>query len=185
MMARDTITVQFRLQAQFETIQAIRRALADEAAQTALVSLMSETATDYLTRQTKGDFQMRVALKVSPVPQTRRGPRAVLPKVEHGVLSWYDEYEKRTNTVGPIGSANYVAWLEDEWTRSFRYESDLGSFTAIKENRRGRRVWYAHRRRGGQLKRVYLGKSENLTVAKLSEAVRKLNSKEAVSLTTQ
>ena len=93
-MARDTITVQFRLQAQFETIQAIRRALADETAQTDLISLMSETATGYLTRQIKGDFRMSVALKVSPVSQTRRGSGAVLPKVEHGVLSWYDEYEK-------------------------------------------------------------------------------------------
>ena len=184
-MARDTITVQFRLQAQFETIQAIRRALADEAAQTTLISLMSETATDYLTRQTKGNFQMRVDLKVSPVSKTRRGPRAVLPKVEHGVLSWYDEYEKRTNTVGPVGSLDYIAWLEEESTRSFRYQSDLGSFTAIKEKRGGRRVWYAHRRRRGQLKRAYLGKSENLTAAKLAEAARKLNSKEAVSLTTQ
>jgi len=182
-MARDTITVQFRLQAQFETSQAIRRALADEAAQTALVSLISETATGFLTRQTTGDFQMRVDLKVSPVPKTRRGPRAALPKVEHGLLSWYDPYEERTTTVGPVGSADYVAWLEDEWTRSFRYESDLGSFTAIKENRHGRRVWYAHRRRGGQLKRVYLGKSENLTATKLAKTARKLNSKEVISLT--
>ncbi len=177
-MANDTITVQFRLQAQFETIQAIRQALADEAAQTELISLMSETATGYLTRQTKADFQMRVVLNVSPVPKIRRGSRATLPKVEQGVLSWYDDYEKRTNTVGPVGSADYVSWLEDEWARSFRYESDLGSFTAIKENRRGRQVWYAHRRRRGQLKRVYLGKSENLTATKLAEAARKLNSKE-------
>lgn len=184
-MARDTITVQFRLQAPFETIQAIRRALADEAAQTALVSLMSETATGYLSRQTKGDFQMRVDLKVSPVPKTRRGPRTVLPKVEDGILSWYDPYEKRINMVGPVGSADYVTWLEGERTRSFRYESDLGSFTAIKENRRGRWVWYAHRRRGGQLNRVYLGQSKNLTATKLTETVRKLNSKEAVNLTTQ
>jgi hypothetical protein len=184
-MARDTITVQFRLQAPFETIQAIRRALADEAAQTALVSLMSETATGYLSHQTKADFQMRVDLKVSPVPKTRRGPRTVLPKVEHGVLSWYDPYEKRTNMVGPVGSADYVTWLEDEWTRSFRYESDLGSFTAIKENRRGRPVWYAHRRRKGQLKRVYLGKSENLTATKLAQAARKLHATETVSITAQ
>ena len=184
-MARDTLTVRFRLQAQFETIQTIRQALADETAQAELVSRLSETATTYLTRQTRGDFQMRVVLKVSPVPKIRRGPRPVLPKVEQGVLSWYDEDAKITNPIGPIGSVAYVVWLEHDWTRSFRYESDHGSFTAIKEKRRGRPVWYAHRRRGGHLKRLYLGKTENLTATKLAEAARKLNASEVVHLTDQ
>lgn len=184
-MASDTLTVRFRLQAQFETIQTIRQTLADETAQAELVSRLRETATTYLTRHTRADFQMRVRLKVSAVPKIRRGPRAVLPKVEQGLLSWYDEDANITNPVDPVGSAAYVAWLEHDWARSFRYESDHGSFTAIKEKRRGRPVWYAHRRRGGHLKRVYLGKTENLTATKLAEAARKLNSSEVVRLTEQ
>jgi hypothetical protein len=135
-MARDTITARFQLQANFETIQAIRRTLADETAQAGWISLLSETVTRRLARQVEGDFELTVALKVPSVRRTRRGARLPTPKVEHGILS---------------------------------------SFTAVKEDRRGRSVWYAHRRRAGQLKRLYLGKSENLTAAKLVEAARKLN----------
>jgi hypothetical protein len=174
-MARDTITAQFQLQARFETIQAIRRTLADEAAQAGWISLLSETGVAYLASKVEGDFELTVALKVPPVRRTRRGARPPLPKVEHGILSWYDEYAQITNIVGQVGSTAWTDWLENQWTRSFRYESDQGAFTAIKEDRRGRSVWYAHRRRAGQLKRLYLGKSENLTAAKLVEAARKLN----------
>ncbi len=174
-MARDTITAQFQLQAAFETIQAIRRALVHEAVQAGWISLLSETGFTYLASQVEGDFELTVALKVPPVRRTRRGAGPPIPKVEKGILSWYDEYAQITNIVGQVGSADWMDWLESQWTRSFRYESTQGSFTAIKEDRRGRSVWYAHRRRGGQLKRLYLGKSENLTAAKLVEAARKLN----------
>jgi len=174
-MARDTITAQFQLQATFETIQAIRRALVHEAVQAGWISLLSETGFTYLASQVEGDFELTVALKVPPVRRTRRGARPPIPKVEKGILSWYDEYAQITNIVGQVGSADWTDWLENRWARSFRYESTQGSFTAIKEDRRGRSVWYAHRRRAGQLKRLYLGKSENLTAAKLVEAARKLN----------
>lgn len=184
-MAKDTLTVQFRLQAAFETIQTLRRALAHEAVQRHLVSLLRETAIPFLASQTEGDFDLRVALKVSAVGQTHQGPRSPLPKVEHGRLTWYDEYANLTNTVGAVGSAEWLDWLEAAGAHSFRYESDLGAFTAIKEKRRGRPVWYAHRRRAGHLKRVYLGRSENLTVAKLAETARKLNSSEMISLPHQ
>ena len=184
-MARDTITARLELEAQYVTIQAIRQSLAHETIQAELVSRLRETVTGYLAGQIEGDFELRVRLKVSPVPKTRRGPRSVLPKVADGVLSWFDADEKITNTVGPVGSAAYVTWLQDDWTRSFRYESQLGTFTAIKEKRAGRPVWYAHRRRGGRLKRVYLGQTENLTATKLAEAARKLNSSETVCLTEQ
>lgn len=182
-MAKDTLTVQFRLQAAFGTIQALRRALADEAVQRQLVSLLGETVSPFLARQMGADFDLIVALKVSAVSQTRPGPRLPLPKVEQGQLTWYDPYADRTNTVGAVGSAEWQQWLAGAGTRSFRYESDQGAFTAVKEKRRGRSVWYAHRRQAGQLKRVYLGRPENLTATKLAEVARKLNSKEMISLT--
>lgn len=174
-MARDIITAQFQVQATFETIQAIRRRLADVTAQAGWISLLSETGVAYLASQVEGDFELRVVLKVPPVRRTRRGARLPIPKVKHGILSWYDEYAQITNIVGQVGSADWTDWLETQGARSFRYESNQGCFTAIKEERRGRSVWYAHRRRAGQLKRLYLGKSENLTAAKLVEAARKLN----------
>ena len=178
-MARDTITAQFQVQARFETLQAIRQALADEAVQAGWVSRLSETAATCWASQIQGDFELTVALKVPPVRSTRQAPRPPIPKVEEGILSWYDEYAQITHIVGQVGSADWMDWLDNPWTRSFRYESNQGSFTAIKEDRRGRSVWYAHRRRAGHLKRLYLGKSENLTAAKLVEAARKLNAWQA------
>jgi len=174
-VAKDTLTVQFRLQAAFGTIQALRRALADEAVQHQLVSLLSEIVTPFLARQIEANFDLTVALKVSAVGQTQPGPRSLVPKVEHDQLTWYDPYADRTNIVGTVGSAEWLQWLEVTETRSFRYESDHGAFTAVKEKRRGRVVWYAHRRQGGQLKRIYLGRPENLTATKLIEAACKLN----------
>lgn len=182
-MAKASLTVHFQLEAPFQTLQAICRELADETVRAALVSRLSETATPCLTRRSPGEFQLQVVMDVPPARQARSGPRLELPKVENGQLSWFDEYAGITNRVGPVGSVDYMTWLKTEENRSFRYESALGSFTAIKENRRGRPVWYAHRRQGGQLSRVYLGRSENLTSAKLAETARKLNAKKAISLT--
>lgn len=175
-MAKDTLTVQFRLQAAFEPIQRLRRALAEEAVQHQLVSRLSEIVTPFLARKLEADFDLTIALKVSAVGQTHSGPRSPLPKVEHDQLTWYDPYADQTNSVGAVGSVEWLQWLEVSGRRSFRYESEQGAFTAVKEKRRGRAVWYAHRRQGGQLKRVYLGRPENLTATKLIEAACKLNS---------
>lgn len=58
--------------------------------------------------------------------------------------------------------------------KSFRYESGAGSFSCVKESRKGKPsgYWYAHRRikaKKGKyvLKRKYLGLDKNLTSAKL------------------
>ena len=182
-MAKDTWTAQFHLTAEFATIQALRRALADETVQQLLVSRLSETATTYLADQTEGNFELKTVLKVSAVAYVRRGSRLPTPKVEQDLLTWYDPYVNRTNTVGQVGSAEWTAWLQAAEHTSFRYESETGSFTAIKEKRGGHPVWYAHRRRNGHLNRVYLGQAENLTAAKLFEATRQLNRKENSYLT--
>ena len=185
-MAKDTLTVQFRLQAAFGTIQTLRRALADETLQRQLVSLLGETVTPFLARQSGADFDLTVALKVSAVSHPRPSSRSPLPKVEHDQLTWYDEYAHLTNTLGAVGSTEWHQWLEAAGTTSFRYESDLGDFTAIKEKRRGRSVWYAHRRHEGRLKRVYLGRSANLTAAKLAQTAHQLNaSQSSISLMSE
>jgi hypothetical protein len=78
---------------------------------------------------------------------------------------------------------NWQAWQQFlEIEKSFRYERAGLSFTAIKETRRGSKkhplrgggeieVWYAHKRIANQLKRKYLGYSENLTVDKLQSVI--------------
>ena len=65
-----------------------------------------------------------------------------------------------------VEMAEWYAWLEHH--RSFCFESDCTAFTARKEQRPGGWYWYAYRRKQGKLHSAYLGKSEELTLERLS-----------------
>ena len=77
---------------------------------------------------------------------------------------------------------NWQDWLDSRTTKSFRYigDDDTVTCTVVKEKRagyKGRSVkwfWYAHRRLGGQLRRKYLGLSENVTYNRLKEVALEL-----------
>src|SRR5262249_20311373 len=72
-----------------------------------------------------------------------------------------------------VGSAAWYAWLAD--ATSFAFRSDHGTFTAHKERRGStREYWKAYRRHAGQLHRVYLGKSSELTFDRLNAAAAEL-----------
>src|SRR5215467_15852029 len=79
-----------------------------------------------------------------------------------------------------VGSSDWYSWLQTASTFTFRGEH--GSFTAHKEragNRRGEAYWRAYQKRGGKLHRAYLGKSEELTLARLQAVAVALASKGA------
>lgn len=174
-MPKETLRLQFQFQAPFETIQALRRALAAPTVEAEFCSRLSETATAYLVKQLCLPLELQSSLKVAPPQPPRSRSHLPTPKVVKGVLSWFDPEANRTNVVGQVGSQDWFDWLEQPWISSFRYEAEPGAFTAIKEKRRGRLVWYAHRRCQGHLNRLYLGKSERLTAAKLLETARQFN----------
>src|SRR5919206_322436 len=72
---------------------------------------------------------------------------------------------------GPItvGTPAWFAWLED--ATAFTFTSPSGSFSARKERRtRGGWYWQAYRTANGTLQKAYLGKLENLTLARLERA---------------
>lgn len=81
---------------------------------------------------------------------------------------------------GQPARTGWIDWLGNPNHRSFRFHGLAGTHcTVIKERRAGRSgikrdYWYAHRHVLGALKRVYLGKSENLTLTLLEEAAAKL-----------
>lgn len=81
----------------------------------------------------------------------------------------------------PAQQTGWFNWLDDPRHRSFRFEGASGAeCSVIKERRRGRSgqefdYWYAHRHVMGKLHRVYLGKSENLTLTTLEAAAGKLS----------
>jgi ATP/maltotriose-dependent transcriptional regulator MalT len=69
----------------------------------------------------------------------------------------------------------WYTWLEQ--TSTFTFQGQLGLFTARKErvaNGRGDQYWRAYRRYKGKLHRVYLGKTAQLTLARLNDAAETL-----------
>jgi ATP/maltotriose-dependent transcriptional regulator MalT len=87
------------------------------------------------------------------------------PRVENDTLASPDG----EGTTIRVGEPAWYAWLEQATT--FAFASSMGSFTARKE-RGGRagRYWKAYRTRASQLRRAYLGKSEDLTLDRLLES---------------
>lgn len=92
-----------------------------------------------------------------------------IPHVADGVL--YAQESSGTPEIA-VGSAAWAAWLEDWATHSFSFQGPAGTFTARKERRSGgdEEYWTAYRKRGGKLRKVYLGKVEKLTLEKLNGA---------------
>ncbi|GHO70410.1 hypothetical protein KSC_093020 [Ktedonobacter sp. SOSP1-52] len=71
-----------------------------------------------------------------------------------------------------VGSERWFEWLEQQTSTIFSFQALHGSYTARKErigNHRGGWYWKAYRKSEGKLYRAYLGKSEDLTLARLSE----------------
>lgn len=91
-----------------------------------------------------------------------------IPLVTDGVLRVLEPQGEPTITVD---SSGWAAWLSDPATRSFSFRGSNGTFTARKERRSGSEgYWSAYRKRGGKLQKVYLGKAEKLTLARLEDA---------------
>src|SRR5690348_7307797 len=77
-----------------------------------------------------------------------------------------------------VDTSDWYAWLSSAST--FTFHNEQGTFTARKEragSRRGGEYWKAYRRRHGKLYRVYLGKSEELTLEQLKSVAVVLASK--------
>src|SRR6266513_4771555 len=91
------------------------------------------------------------------------------PSIREGILI---AHEAGQTISIDVGSEQWFAWLHKETSRSFSFHICEGSYTARKErvgNRRGGWYWKAYRKYQGTLYRAYLGKPEDLTLARLSE----------------
>ncbi len=66
-----------------------------------------------------------------------------------------------------VGSSSWYEWLAT--AKSFSFKSEKGGFVAQCEKRRNKSYWYAYRR-SGKLIKVYLGKTEELTLERLEQA---------------
>lgn len=104
----------------------------------------------------------------------------LIPYVRDGLLYRHDGSVICAVASSLADKTGWYDWLEDARHKSFAFTASNGAHcTAIKEKRRGSSgkihfYWYAYRSIGGQKRRVSLGKSSRLDLAKLSEAATRL-----------
>src|SRR5262249_16213294 len=95
-----------------------------------------------------------------------------LPRVRDGALRFAPSAADEQTSV-LVGSAQWYHMLEQ--IDSFGFEDHSGrSFTARRERRDQQWYWYAYRKRGKRLRKVYLGKAEQLVPGRLLAAARDL-----------
>jgi LuxR family maltose regulon positive regulatory protein len=87
------------------------------------------------------------------------------PQISDGVLIIQENAQDQPV---PVESQAWWDWLNAGSRRVFYFKSALGSFTARREEKHGGLYWYAYRKRGGRLYKAYLGKSADLTAARLN-----------------
>lgn len=89
-----------------------------------------------------------------------------IPQVlgDHLLLQEYS----RTKTSVPVGSHHWYTWLADAQNRSFSFKSHAGAFTARHERQRNSWYWYAYRKQHGKIRKVYLGRPQELTSDRLN-----------------
>ena len=88
------------------------------------------------------------------------------PIIRSDTLVYQQEGQEHTLVVG---TSAWYAWLRTATT--FVFTCGSGTFTARKEragNKRGGWYWRAYRQRDSKLRRVYVGKSEELTLQRLN-----------------
>jgi LuxR family transcriptional regulator, maltose regulon positive regulatory protein len=102
-----------------------------------------------------------------------------MPKVPTYTLAWSSTTQAYTLGEGPdqrplsivVGSAAWYAWLDH--ASCFAFAGKAGHYTARKERKqRGTWYWYAYFARGQQRTKAYLGKTPNLTLARLEQVAQ-------------
>src|SRR5215472_16152933 len=115
-----------------------------------------------------------------------------MPKIAAYTLAWspshhaYKLFESQRDVALDVvpGSPAWFAWLAE--VSSFAFSGQAGFYTARKEAaQRGDRYWYAYLRSGQKLAKKYLGKTADLTLARLEEVAGILNADRATVESTK
>ena len=101
-----------------------------------------------------------------------------MPRYTSSQLRWSEQAQ---NYVLSIGDQNTTQTLTSEWLEqiaSFSFHSRGGMYYTVRKQRtqRGSSYWYAYRRLHGRIVKRYLGKSSDLTLVRLEEIARLLES---------
>jgi LuxR family transcriptional regulator, maltose regulon positive regulatory protein len=115
-----------------------------------------------------------------------------MPKVTAYTLAWstskheYELYESRLREMLPIapGSTAWFNWLTH--ISSFAFQGKTGYYIARKELRpRGDQYWYAYFSQGEGRTKKYLGKTDDLTLARLEKVASSLSAERDSGTQTQ
>ncbi len=101
-----------------------------------------------------------------------------LPYIEGQILTYQRDGHVQTLMTG---TPAWFSWLQTATT--FIFASDKGTFTARREqagNKRGGWYWRAYHKSAGKLRRVYLGRTEEMTVERLSAVATQLAGQDEV-----
>lgn len=98
------------------------------------------------------------------------------PYVSEGRLFYWRETE-RLWISHVVGAEAWYRWLDQPTNRLF-YVRDA-AMTVRREPVKGKRTpyWYAYRKRGGTVAKVYLGRSAHLTPERLAGAAQQLDAR--------
>jgi len=96
-----------------------------------------------------------------------------MPRKEHHTTPTIIGHSLYTDLVAvSLATPAWCDWLAQHTT--FYLDSPLGTFTARREPRSGAVFWYAFRRYHKRLSKVYLGRSADLTIARLLTVAQQL-----------
>lgn len=100
-------------------------------------------------------------------------PRQTLPQLIDGTLQSLTANNKPRAAIA-VGSSAWFTWLEDTDNRAFSVVGDAGAVTVRREQQGNGFYWYAYRRHGPKLRKAYLGKSADVTWARIHAALESL-----------
>lgn len=81
-----------------------------------------------------------------------------------------------------VGSDAWYMWLTSDEVRSFTFRCPIGTFTARRERKRNGWYWYIYHKQQGRLHKAYLGKSQELSLARLTAVAETLVSQKGNSV---
>ncbi|HLI09421.1 MAG TPA: LuxR C-terminal-related transcriptional regulator [Ktedonobacteraceae bacterium] len=73
-----------------------------------------------------------------------------------------------------VGSDAWYLWLTSEEARSFTFKCSFGTFTARRERKRNGWYWYMYRKQQGRLHKAYLGRSQEISLTRLTSRAETL-----------
>ncbi len=101
-----------------------------------------------------------------------------MPRYAHSQLRWSEQAQTYVLSIGDQASEQALtsAWLEQ--IASFSFHSRSGMHYTVRKQRvqRGNIYWYGYRRLHGRVVKRYLGRTADLTLARLEEIARLLES---------